>query len=550
MLLSLSVRNFILIDKLDIEFEHGLCTITGETGSGKSILLEAILFCLGAKSSTNVIKPNAETATVTAIFCPKTDLTDFLHEVGIPCCEELVIKSIQYNNRKKFFINDQLVTHKIVLSIAAFLYEIHGQNNQSLLLNTASHVDILDNYGNLLDLRASLSSQFKVWRELIRQADEAAHKRETIDREIDYLKFAISELSNLNIEQHDEENLALIRRKLQNHDKEIALINSAITQFESSEIVNNIAKIQRIINRSNSAEAEEFQLVSKNLDDAYSHSEEALSNLKLILNNARYLDYSLDEVEEKLFRIRNLARKYSVQPNELPKFLNDSEANLLALENKVISDQDLAANAEAAKVKYHLLALDLSAQRITAARNLETIVHQELAQLKMDKAVFKIDISSQDIKQATLKGMDYVRFVASTNPGQPLAPIDLIASGGELSRFMLAFKSALFDKTSISTVIFDEIDTGIGGAVAEAIGERLQKLSKAAQVIIITHQPQVAAKADQHILVHKTQSDNLTTVKVETLNKEAKIREIARMISGKVIADASLRAAKELLYSE
>lgn len=547
MLQSLSVRNFILIDKLDLEFGKGLCILTGETGAGKSILLDAISFCLGNKTYTDINKNLAIPATVTTVFTSFNNIIPYLEEVGVEYSDELIIKRIQTSdNRKKILINDQLVTQKFLNQITAHLFEIYGQNNHTSLLNPSTHIDILDNYGALLSLRKEISEFFKNWKKIEKEIKELETEEENIAKEIDYLSFVIEELLKINLKKGEEENLSNIRRNLLDQEKELNLIQTILSSLETPDLDQALNKAMRIINRSGK-ETEYFLSISKNLEEAYNYIEEARILLKNQIDNSISGEYQLEDIEKRLFEIRDLARKYRISPDELPDFLAKSEEQLQILQKKISEKEKLNDTLQESKKRYFDVANILSQKRIQTSVSLERTVQEELTPLKMEKAIFKVDIQKLPDLNAGEKGREIIQFIASTNPGSLPAPIEKIASGGELSRFMLALKTALFDKYAVQTLIFDEIDTGIGGAVAASVGERLKKLSKAAQVIVITHQPQVASKADYHILVKKSQLEKQTEVSAKILSFEEKVNEIARMISGKEITPNSLKAAKELL---
>lgn len=547
MLQALSIKNFILIDEVSIEFEKGLCVITGETGAGKSILLDAILFSLGGKFSDNAIKNGCDYCSVTSSFVLNDDLKKLLEQFNIEYDEELLIKRVhKLGNRKKFLINDQVVTSNSLQQIAEYLFELHGQNSHYSLLSSSSHINILDEYGVLLGLKAELSNHFSVLQEITREITKITKERNDIEREIDYLTFVSKELTNLNIEEGEEEKLINIRRNLQSHDKKVQITQDILSHLETPEINNSINSAWRLIAR-NLGQNEEFASISSNIDNCYNSLEEARLKLHNIINNFDENEYNLEEIEDRLFNIRDKARKYNISCDAIPNFLASSSQQLNILNSKINSVKNLDARKLTEHNKYFELARLLSQKRIDTAQSLEQEVQKELEQLKMEKAVFKVEIVTKDHDAYHQDGIDNVRFIASTNPGMKLAPIDKIASGGELSRFMLALKTCLFDKMLRPTIIFDEIDTGIGGAVADRVGERLKKLSNIAQVIVITHQPQVAGKADQHIIVQKLQLHDTTEVTIKSLNNQERQAELARMISGKSITSASLKAAEELL---
>ncbi len=572
MLQSLSVKNFILIDEVEIEFETGLCVITGETGAGKSILLDAILFSLGGKFSDDIIKHGSDYCVVTTIFTLNDNLKKLLEQFDIEYDGELLIKRIQkLGNRKKFLINDQVVTQNTLQQIAGHLFELHGQNNHTSLLSPSSHLNILDNYGDLLDLKAELNKYYNIYQEITKETNKIQQGKEAIDREIGYLTFIIEELTSLDIQEGEEEKLVNIRRNLQNREKELRATEDILSYLENPNLSNLINSAQRLITRQLSNN-EEFLVISANLDDCDTSLEEARIKLQNIINKFEANEFNIEEIEQRLFTLRAKARKYNISCDLIPQFLKNSKEQLKILKDQINNIKSLDSSRGEKYQEYFRLASILSQKRTFSAKKLEIAIKKELVQLKMEKTVFKVEIVSKSIvpknnvssseleaknigekcdNQAVIykDGIDNVRFLATTNPGMEPASIDKIASGGELSRFMLAVKTCLFDKLLVDTIIFDEIDTGIGGVVADKIGERLKNLSSLAQVIVITHQPQVAGKASQHILVSKTHYDRGTKVAIKTLNIDERQQEIARMISGKSITKASLIAAKELLIS-
>ncbi|AFC72009.1 DNA repair protein RecN [Rickettsia rhipicephali] len=544
MFCSLSVKNFILIDELEIEFNKGLCVITGETGAGKSILLDAILFCLGYKTSNNIIKRGKDYAVVNIIFSLNEEIKNFLIQNLIEPEELLFVKCLQKaEGRKNFFINNQVVTKALMQQLATYLFELHGQNNNISLLEANTQRDILDSYGNLLDFRAELSKCYQTWQNTRKEMAEITLKQNSIEEEIDYLSFATEELTKLNIQTGEEEKLANLRKDLQNKDKDLQLIKDILEQINNPEINTSINRAEKLLAKQGNNER--FEAIVTSLEEAYNNLEEARQELSNLLDSFNYEEYNLEETEERLFLIKAISRKYNVPADELGVFLDKSLEQLSILKNTIANSNELKAQEVLLQKKYYELASNLSAKRLIVAKHLEESLHQELKQLKMAKAIFEIEINA---KEPTADGNDDIVFKASTNPGTAAAAINKIASGGELSRFMLALKTSLFDKMVKPSIIFDEIDVGIGGEVADKVGERLKKLSSVTQVIVITHQPQVAGKADLHIKIEKTQLEKETKVTVKALNLAERQEELARMISGKTITKASLKAAKELLH--
>lgn len=550
MLKSLSVKNFILIDALEIDFRGGLTAITGETGAGKSVLLDAILFSLGKKSSNDVIKHGCEFCSVTTTFTLNNDVRLILQQLEIEAETELLIKRVQkFGNQKKFFINDQVVTQSTLHMVVDNLFELHGQNNHTLLLAPSSHINILDDYGNLLHLKTELLKHFNNLQEITKQIAQIAQMQASIDQERDYLVFSIEELENLNIKAGEEEELSDIRRNLQNREKELLILKDIVQCLENPPVGKSINSAQRIIARHLQPNAE-LSSISLLLDNAYDSLEEARTKLQHLVDYADDSEYQLEKIEERLFKIREYARKYNVSSNDIPQFLDKAKVKLIALNKTISNSQELENDKRVELEKYYELANLLSKKRSACSATLEKSVQSELKQLQMEKAIFKISVTHKEDyeNQPASNGIDNVCFMASTNPGMQIAPINKIASGGELSRFMLALKTSIFDTSNVETIIFDEIDTGIGGVVADKVGERLKKLSEVAQVIVITHQAQVAGKADNHILVSKIQHEGATEIMVRDLTHQERQLEIARMISGKSLTEASILAAKELIH--
>ncbi|MES2215272.1 MAG: DNA repair protein RecN [Pseudomonadota bacterium] len=544
MLRSLSARNFILIDQLDLEFTSGFHVITGETGSGKSILLDAILFGLGHKFDIEVIRAGCESCVVSLEFDVLPQIQSILKGHAIECDDFLIIKRQQsLGGRKKFLINDQPVTQKLIDQISEHLVEIHGQNTHSSLLDASSHLKILDSYGDFDKARMELSGVFKLWQEYTTQLKEIQRERGIIDREIDYLQFVVDELVEMAIKPKEEEILAEKRGILQSQERGTKAIQDVLYAITSPDVAAQILLAQKIIYKQ--IKDDSFGEILSHLDQSLLSLEEARNLLEIRLRNLE--PGNIDAIEERLFAIRAIARKHNVVPEELPNYLLEAKEKLAALKAKVDAETNLGQKINESQNKYQVLATELSSKRKIAALELEKRVALELGPLKMGGATLKIEFKERSIESALSTGLDEIRFVASTNPGTPVAPIDKIASGGELSRFMLAFKVALFDKFTKPTIIFDEIDTGLGGGVADAVGERLRLLGKAAQVISVTHQPQVAGKADHHISASKTQAGGVTLSIARILSRGESLEEIARMISGAEVTEASRVAAKELM---
>ncbi len=547
MLQSLHIKDFILIEDLEIDFCEGFNVITGKTGAGKSIILDAILFCFGKNFTKDIIRQSAETCTVVAIFDSNTQINSFLETQAIEVDEQLIIKSVQNRtDRRKLYLNNQITSAKTLGALLDHVLELNGQHNHTTLLKPSSHLPILDQYCNLTYLSTDVATTYSNWQNAIKQLHEIEEKREQIDREIDYLKHVCLELEKANIEDHEEEKLLEIRHQLQNKEKKNQLIQNLFEELEQNNIHKIASKAQKLeaVYTDDQTAAKIIALI----EDAYDKLEDAKTSLNNLLGQETE-QYSQEDLDNRLYEIRTLARKHNVSSSDLTKVLEESKDQLIALESTIIASNDLEKQANQYQKDYLLKSKSLSDTRKIGALELAKKVMNELAVLDMKKAIFKIEVEAND-DFASSSGIDKVRFIASTNPGTEAAPIDKIASGGELSRFLLALRVSLFDKLPKQTIIFDEIDVGMSGAVADSIGSRLNDLSKAMQLIAITHQPQVAGKAQKHILVEKAQHDKHTVISIKELDTQTRSQELARMISGKEITKAGLEAAKELITND
>jgi DNA repair protein RecN (Recombination protein N) len=549
MLSNLSITNFLLIKSATIDFRSGLCVITGETGAGKSIILDALIFVLGGKASAKSIRHGASQATITAeisiqgqeLLCKK------LEEHNIPVEDNILIRrTINLDGKSKNFINDIAVNLSTIKQIEQLILEIHGQNEQGGLLEAKAARQILDLYGkvNITPVKAlytSLQAARGERKKLLGQKQE-------LEKEEEYLKHIIKELEEIAPEKGEEEILAEQRIIAQNKGKISELITSVLKELtEKNDVSKAIAAASRIISRTN-IEAINLQPAHDALDRAAIEFEEALSylNEQLKLSEDASL-YNLDEIEQRLFQLRAMARKYNCAADSLPEYLADAQGKLSQLTSNASSIKQLDSKIVQLQEQYASQAQILSTEREQAARKLEAAILGELKMLKMENTRFKIDFVKQNEAEWSEFGWDKVSFLASTNPGSPFSPLADIASGGELSRFMLAAKVALSDVKSVPILVFDEVDTGIGGAVADAVGVRLALLGKAAQVIAITHQPQIAAKAGEHLFVSKKQGEHETETTVRELSRSERVEELARMLSGSHITHEARAAAEKLL---
>ena len=558
MLESLSINNIVLIDKLNIHLDNGLCVLTGETGSGKSILLDALGLAIGYRSNSRLLRNGETMGSVIADFniTNNQNCKNLLNELGIEYDNNILIRRILYNDgRSKAFINDIQVTQSFLQNVGETLVEIHGQNEQIGLLNSSNHREILDQFGNLLDKRNIISNIFEKMKTSKDKLEELLSKKDNIEKEKDYLKHIINEIEALNLQPNEEQELAEKRILMMNKEKVLNVLNEVKDSLEGQYNVDKgISSAQHTLSRGvrlgdNLLEKDKnaFEEIIENLEQASININEASSKIEEIFDSLGFDNNTLESVEERLFAIRGLARKLNIQPDYILDLKVELEEKLSNLENQEVIIDDLEKEVKELKNNFLSNARELSNSRKEVAKKLAEELMNELKPLKMEKTVFDVEFKELDENNWNKYGIDSVRFLASTNPGTPMNELSKIASGGELSRFMLALKVVLSKVNSVPTMIFDEIDTGISGAVAEAVGERLKKLGQSLQVLVVTHHAQVASKGNYHLKVQKVQQNDKTNTNVIILEGKDRINEIARMFSGEIITDDALKVAEKML---
>src|SRR5215472_11569299 len=537
MLARLSIRDIILIDRLDIEFASGLSVLTGETGAGKSILLDAFALALGARGDVALVRQGAEQGQVTAAFeLPSGHpVRALMAENDIPAEDELILRRVQFaDGRTRAFVNDQPLSAQALKLLGAALVEIHGQHDERALVDTAAHRRLLDAFG-ALDGKAEEVE--RLWNERRARAGAVAAHRAEVERarrEADFLRHAVEELKRLAPEPSEETMLADKRAVMMQAEKVAGDLRDAreAVAGAQSPVPMLSATVRRLERRSAQAPA----LI-----------EPAVKALDAALRQADHDPGELERIEERLFALRAAARKYNVPVDGLNALAARYAADLGLIDAGAERLAALEAAARAADVHYREAAAALSRDRKTAAASLDGAVNDELKPLKLERAKFVTEIVSEP-EEGGPHGIDRIEFWVQTNPGTRPGPLMKVASGGELARFLLALKVVLADRGSASTLIFDEVDTGAGGAVADAIGVRLARLGRRAQVIAVTHAPQVAARADRHYLISKGALDKGKRVatRVAEVAADKRREEIARMLAGAEIT-AEARAAAERL---
>jgi DNA repair protein RecN (Recombination protein N) len=552
MLVRLSIRDIVLIDKLDLDFAKGLAVLTGETGAGKSILLDAFALALGARGDAGLVREGAEQGQVIAVFDvpARHPARALLKEQGIEAEDDLILRRIQsIDGKTRAFINDQPVSVQTLRSLGAALVEIHGQHDDRALVDAATHRTLLDAYAGIEDEAAEVARLWDQRRAAAEAVESHRAEVERAQREADYLRHAVDELSKLRPEAGEETALAERRTAMMQAEKIAGDLRDAYDAVagNSSPVPGFASAIRRLERRTAQAPGLADPAV-KALDAALAAIDEARSHLEAALQAANFDPAELERIEERLFSLRAAARKYNTPVDNLAA-LAESYSSALALidagAEKLTKLEKAAAETEA---RYRKAASALSDARKKAAGKLDKAVNTEIKPLKLDRAVFSTEITT-DPEAAGPHGFDRVEFWVQTNPGTRPGPLMKVASGGELARFLLALKVVLADKGSAPTLVFDEIDTGVGGAVADAIGVRLSKLASRVQAIAVTHAPQVAARAGRHYVIAKGALDKGKRVATRVSEVAAELRreEIARMLAGAEITDEARAAAERLI---
>ncbi len=551
MLSHLSIRDIVLIERLDIEFGSGLSVLTGETGAGKSILLDSLSLALGARGDAALVRHGAEQGQVTAVFDVPGNhpARAFLRENGFDDDGDVILRRIQTGDgRTRVFINDQAASVTLLRELGKRLVEIHGQHDDRALIDTDLHRTLLDAFGGLDGESARVREHHKAWREAESALARHRAKVEAAEREGDYLRASVEELTKLDPQPGEEEELAERRATMMKSEKIAGDVNEAgeILSGQASPVP-SLASLVRRLERKAAEAPHLLEPVVKAIDEALDSLARAQDGIEHAMREIDFDPHVLEQVEERLFALRGAARKYSVPVEGLPALRDKMDADLADLDAGAEKLVRLEAQAAELRVAYDEAAVQLSARRRQSAAHLRDAVMTELPALKLERAEFIVEMTT-DAETRGAEGIDTVEYWVRTNPGTRAGPMMKVASGGELSRFLLALKVALADRGSAPTLVFDEIDTGVGGAVADAIGQRLARLSSRVQVLSVTHAPQVAARADTHFLIAKaeTAADRVAT-SIRVMATSERQEEIARMLAGASITDEARKAAERLL---
>jgi DNA repair protein RecN (Recombination protein N) len=553
MLSFLKIKNIALIDELNLEFSTGLNLLTGETGSGKSIIVDSLSALTGERISSDLIKSGETEARIEGLFSINSnkELQEICDESGVEIDDEIIVRrELSATGKNRIFVNNQLVTQNFLRKIGTHLVDIHGQGEQATLFNQQTHLEILDEYAEIENLREKATDNFRhfsaIQNELKSLHSDEAQKLQLLD----VLQFQVKEISKANLQPVEDEQLEEEKRRLNNSEKLSKLSDESYDLLYEAESA-TLTTLEKIVRRVR--ELSEFETSFQDYLESLDATEALLEDLAFAIRDFRgSLDFSperLDEIENRLAEISRLKRKYGGSIESVSAHLKESEERLSRIEDASLTERELQKKLEKAKQSYLKVALDLHDKRVKSAKKFEKNVEENLKAVSLEKARFEVRIIADetDDKSFTAKGLDYVEFYFSANVGESVKPIAKVASGGETSRLMLILNTTTNLTTGGKTMVFDEVDAGIGGRVAEAVGLKLKELSKNQQVLCVTHQPQVASFATHHFVVSKETVGNKTKVFIKELDENSRIEEIARMLAGEKITESARNHAKEMI---
>jgi DNA repair protein RecN (Recombination protein N) len=542
MLAGLTIKNVVLIDHLSVQFDKGLCALTGETGAGKSILLDSLGLALGARSESGLVRKGEESANVSAEFDlpAKHPVFEFLKEQGLDAENPLILRrSVSQDGKSRGFINDHPVSVSLLRQAGEMLVEIHGQFDTQTLLNPRVHRGLLDEYAGAKT--GELADVWQAWKEAEKLLEAKRQEMARAKSDEAYFRAALEQLDELSPKAGEEEELTQLRSRLMKREQNIENYSNAYKGSEQA--MNYLNTVWKALEKAGEGGGD----AAKALDRAMVELQEVSAGVEAMLSSLENSEYSLSDIDDRLFALKAQARKHACGVDALPEKRDEIASLLRGIETQEDTLVDLQKSVEKGRKAYAAKAADLSSKRRKAAAQLDKLVGKELAPLKLEKARFETSVESLPENEWGPEGMDRVQFLVATNPGAAAGPLNKIASGGEMARFMLALKVVLAEVGTAQTLVFDEVDSGIGGATADAVGERLARLAKQRQILVVTHSPQVAAKSSYHAIVVKTGKTNPTTKILPLSNSNERTEEIARMLSGaEITKEARAQAAKLL----
>ncbi len=547
MLSSLNIRNVVLIERLHIDFSSGFCALTGETGAGKSILLDSMGLALGTRAEARLVRKGADEASVIASFNIENDhpVYDVLRDADIVIEDELLLlkRSITADGRSKAFINDQPASVGLLKQVGDLLVEIHGQFDTQGLLNPATHRGMLDEYA---DIGAGVQTLWDVWKSLDKELEALRRDSEQARTEEEFLRTSVHDLDNLAPEENEEQGLSELRERLIHRERVLEGLNNAYQALSGDEdpLQMALGALDKVADKM----GEEMNPAVEALERAYAEAQEAMSLIQSLSYDLQESEHNLETIDERLHELRAQARKHGCSVDELPAMRDQLAERLNRIEHADDELSEQIQKVEKAKRAYIAEAQKISAARKKSSKTLDDLVQKELPPLKLDKARFVTIVEAlEEESEWGPHGIDRVRFLVATNPGAEPGPLNKIASGGEMSRFMLALKVIMAEVGSAGTLVFDEVDSGIGGSTADAVGERLAKLADNRQVLVVTHAPQVAARAGSHMIVQKGGAKEVRTDVLALNDRIQRREEIARMLAGATITEEARAAADKLL---
>ncbi|MBJ7691982.1 DNA repair protein RecN [Weissella confusa] len=553
MLQELSIQNFAIIPKLNISFQPGMTVLTGETGAGKSIIIDAVGLLTGGRGSQDFIREGADKAVLQGLIDvePGQPITQLLDELGIPLEDNqlLIHRELHKSGRNVIRVNGSLVNATTLKEIGQHLVDIHGQNEHQELMQVERHLSLLDEYGK--KTIGPVLEKYRVAYDTYRSLESAFHKRQADEQawaqRLDMLSFQSKELADASLVEGEEEMLEAEYQELTNFQDVLAALSKAHEALDGDWDNNGLETISTAMSAMEDIEelSPKYATLTEAVRGAYYELQEAASEILSVRDGLEFDEERLREVDDRLNLIRSLERKYGATITDVLAHQAKVDAELAEMGGGEQSAAELAEQVEVAEQKARTLAEKLHELRLKAAKQLATKIHEQLSDLYMEKAVFSAHIT--ELKELNATGLDAVEFYIQTNPGEGAKPLIKIASGGELSRMMLAMKTIFSREQGITSIIFDEVDTGVSGRVAQAIAEKIAVIGRYSQVLTITHLPQVAAVADNHYFIEKQVVGDRTETSIHTLSEDERVNEVARMLSGDELTDAAKENARDLI---
>ena len=553
MLLEISIKNFAIIEGISLNFEKGMTVLTGETGAGKSIIIDAMNMMLGARATTDVIRHGAPKAEIEGLFSVENShaLQMIFDEQGIELGDEIIIRrEILQNGRSVSRVNGQMVNLSVLRSIGQYLVDIHGQHDQEELMRPQLHIQMLDGFGDadFLELKQAYQINFDDYRKMRKQLLEIKKNQEEHKARIEMLEFQMAEIESASLQPGEDLKLNQERDKLLNHKNIADTLTNAYTMLDNEEF-SSLANVRSAMNDMESLEDydAEYREISSSLSESYYVLEDVTKRLEDIIEDLDFDGNRLMQIEIRLDLLHAITRKYGGNVDDVLMYFAKITEEYNLLTGNHLSSDDMEVELKKLEVSLVDLATKLASARHNLAQQLEIEIQQELKDLYMDKAQFQVQFTKGKF---TREGNESVEFYISTNPGEDFKPLVKVASGGELSRLMLAIKSAFSRKEGKTSIVFDEVDTGVSGRVAQAIAQKIHKIGQNGQVLAISHLPQVIAIADYQFFIEKISNDYSTVSTVRLLTVEERVEEVAKMLAGENVTEAALSQARELLQSK